>query len=45
MMLAQIKSDKDPRKSDWDLYRIVARVPGDKAFRPVADSECPLLKK
>jgi len=45
MMLAQIKTEGEPRKNDWDLYKIVARVPGDKAFRPVADSECPLLKK
>ena len=45
MMLAQIKAENEPRKNDWDLYRIISQVPGDKAFRPVAESECPLVKK
>lgn len=45
MMLIQIKGDSDPRKNDWDLYKIVATVPGDKAFRPVSESECALVKK
>lgn len=45
MMLAQVKLEAEPRKNAWDLYKIVSRVPGDNAFRPVADSECPLLKK
>lgn len=45
MLLVQIKADNEPRNSDWDLYKIVSKVPGDKAFRPVAESECPLLKK
>lgn len=32
-------------KSPWDLYNILAMVPGDDAFRPLADSPCPLVQK
>ena len=32
-------------KSPWDLYKDLKPVPGEQAFRPVAESECPLLKK
>jgi len=45
MMLVQIKAENEPKKNDWDLYRVAAQVPGNKAFRPVAESECPLVKK
>lgn len=45
MYLAQIKTESEPKKNEWDLYKIVATVPGEKAFRPAAESECPLLKK
>ena len=44
MFLAQVKTSKEST-GEWDLYKILATVPGDKAFRPVAESECPLLKK
>ncbi len=44
MYLAQIKMP-DEVKQDWDMYKIVATVPGERAFRPVEESECPLLKK
>jgi branched-chain amino acid transport system substrate-binding protein len=32
-------------KSPWDLYKDLKPVPGEAAFRPPAESECPLLKK
>jgi branched-chain amino acid transport system substrate-binding protein len=32
-------------KGPWDFYKLVATVPGDQAFTPLADSKCPLLKK
>jgi len=32
-------------KGPWDYYKLRATVPGNEAFRQVADSECPLLKK
>jgi branched-chain amino acid transport system substrate-binding protein len=44
MNLVQIKT---PTESidPWDLVRIVKTVPGDQAFRPLSESECPLVKK
>ena len=29
---------------DWDYYKLRAVIPGDEAFRPLADSKCPLVK-
>jgi branched-chain amino acid transport system substrate-binding protein len=43
MYLAQVKPLADIK--DWDLYNIVDTVPGELAFRPAAESECPLLRK
>lgn len=31
-------------KSEWDLYEILARVPGEEAFRSLEDGECPIQK-
>ena len=30
-------------KGEWDLYTLVATLPGDTAFRPLADSTCPAV--
>jgi hypothetical protein len=35
-------SDRLPQK---DLYKTLAEVPGEQAFRPLSESECPLIKK
>jgi len=43
MYLVQVKKPSESRYP-WDYYRIVATIPGDKAFLPAADSVCPLLK-
>jgi len=32
-------------KGEWDLYDLVATIPGDQAFRPLAQSACPAIKK
>ena len=40
--LVQIKSPAES-KSEWDLLKLVATIPGDKAFRPMADGGCPAL--
>jgi branched-chain amino acid transport system substrate-binding protein len=32
-------------KYPWDFYKLVATIPADEAFRPLAQSECPLVKK
>ena len=29
----------------WDLYEYLETVPGDEAFRPLAEGECPLVKQ
>jgi len=44
MYLAQVKAP-DEVKYPWDYYRILRTVPGDDTVRPLADSECPLVKK
>ena len=38
---------KTPAESHgrWDDYRLIGRISADQAFRPLADSDCPLVKK
>jgi branched-chain amino acid transport system substrate-binding protein len=31
-------------KGEWDLYKLLATVPGDEAFRPLDKGGCPLVK-
>ena len=40
----QVKKPADS-KGEWDLYDLVATIPGDQAFRPLAQSACPAVKK
>jgi branched-chain amino acid transport system substrate-binding protein len=42
--LLQIKKPAES-KYPWDYARIVATIPAEEAFRPLAQSECPLVKK
>ena len=28
----------------WDYYKLVATIPADEAFRPLADGGCPLVQ-
>ena len=44
MYLMQAKSP-DESKGGWDLAKIVATIPGEQAFRPLAEGGCPLVKK
>lgn len=44
MYLARVKSPAQSREP-WDYYDIVRTVKGEDAFRPLADSVCPLVKK
>jgi len=44
MYLMEVKSPAES-KGAWDVYRLLATVPGDEAYRPLAESECPLVKK
>lgn len=38
---------KTPEESTgpWDVLKLIATIPGDKAFRPLSESACPLVKK
>lgn len=42
MYLLQVKTPQES-KERWDLFKIVARIPGDEAFRPM-EGQCPLAK-
>lgn len=44
LFLMQVKTPQDS-KYDWDYYKLVAKVPSAEAFRPIEESQCPLLKK
>jgi branched-chain amino acid transport system substrate-binding protein len=44
MYLMQAKKPEES-KGEWDLAKIVGTVPGDEAFRPLAEGGCPLVKK
>ena len=32
----------DESKGPWDYYKLIATVPGEQAFRPLSEGECPL---
>ncbi|WP_440640904.1 ABC transporter substrate-binding protein [Bradyrhizobium sp. PUT101] len=42
--LFQVKKPSES-KGPWDYYNLVATIPADQAFLPLAESACPLLKK
>ena len=44
LYLLEVKSP-DESKSKWDLLKVVATIPGDQAFRPESEGNCPLVKK
>jgi branched-chain amino acid transport system substrate-binding protein len=41
--LLQVKAPADS-SGPWDYCRVVATVPGEQAFRPLADGNCPLVR-
>jgi branched-chain amino acid transport system substrate-binding protein len=43
IQVLQVKSSADS-SGPWDLARVVATIRGDKAFRPLAESDCPLVR-
>ena len=43
MYLFEVKSPSESKSKD-DIYKLVATVPGDKAYRPMADGKCPYIK-
>jgi branched-chain amino acid transport system substrate-binding protein len=44
MYLFRVKSP-DESKYQFDDYQLLATIPGEEAFRPMEDGECPLVKK
>ena len=42
MYLAQVKRPEES-KAPWDYYKILSTIPGDQAFRPLSQSDCPLV--
>jgi branched-chain amino acid transport system substrate-binding protein len=44
MYLVQVKQPEESRYA-WDYYKILSTIPGEKAFRPLAESECALVGK
>jgi branched-chain amino acid transport system substrate-binding protein len=42
MYFAQVKTPAES-KGPWDYYKILATIPGDQAFRPLAEGGCPLV--
>jgi branched-chain amino acid transport system substrate-binding protein len=43
MYLFEVKKPSES-KGEWDLYNLIATVPGDEAFRPLDKGNCPLVK-
>ena len=43
MYLFEVKSPAESKGKD-DIYKLVATVPGDKAYRPLKDGKCPFVK-
>jgi branched-chain amino acid transport system substrate-binding protein len=44
MYLYEVKSP-DESKKPWDYYKLRREIPAAEAFRPLAESECPLVTK
>jgi branched-chain amino acid transport system substrate-binding protein len=44
MYLYEVKKPSESLRP-WDYYKLVATIPGDQAFQPLAQSRCPLVKK
>lgn len=43
MYLYEVKKPSES-KGEWDMYKVVATIPTEEAFRPLADGNCPLVK-
>ena len=43
MYLFQVKSPQES-KGDWDYFKLLATIPLEQAFRPLAEGHCPLVK-
>ena len=41
MLLVEVKPTAD-RRNDWDVFKIIARVPASQGIRPLAEGNCPM---
>jgi branched-chain amino acid transport system substrate-binding protein len=43
MYLLQVKSPEDPEESKgpWDYMKVISTIPGEQAFRPLAEGGYP----
>jgi branched-chain amino acid transport system substrate-binding protein len=44
MYLYEVKSPAES-KTPWDYYKLIHEIPAAEAFRPLSESNCPLVKK
>jgi len=44
MYVYQVKSPEEST-GEWDVYKLLSVIPGEKAYRPLSESKCPLVKK
>jgi branched-chain amino acid transport system substrate-binding protein len=44
LYLLQVKKPEESR-SKWDIFNVVATVPGEEAFRPLDQGNCPLVEQ
>ncbi len=44
MYLYQVKKPAES-KGEWDIYKVLATIPADEAFRPMDQGGCPLVAK
>jgi branched-chain amino acid transport system substrate-binding protein len=42
--LVQVKEPSDV-KSNWEYYNVLEKVSSSDVYAPLADSECPLVKR
>jgi branched-chain amino acid transport system substrate-binding protein len=42
--MLQVKTPAESKRP-WDYYKVIDTISGENAFRPLADSTCPLVKK
>ena len=42
--LVEVKSPSES-KGPYDYYKVLQTIPTDNAFRPLSESDCPLVKK
>ncbi|CAA7616972.1 ABC-type branched-chain amino acid transport systems, periplasmic component [Candidatus Terasakiella magnetica] len=44
MFLVEVKKPSES-KGPWDYYKVLRTIPGDEAYKPLAESACPALMK